>query len=666
MSPAPAAPDDESWLGQVADHLDDLLWVSDPAQGGRITFANAAFTRFFGRDAASFGSLSGLAEAIHTHDRERLRQRHARALAGDGFDEEYRALAAAMTAAPQAAPRSRWLRERAVPVRGADGRVQRVTHIARDVTWMFDTTAQLRAEISRRADAERSLDDANTRLRALIDSASDAVVTIDANSRIIDWNSAAERIFGWQREEALGQVLTELIVPQVHRTRHHGGMERYFHSGHGPILNRRVETTALRRNGEEFDVELSVWPVRSGDVPTFSSFIRDISRRKQAERALGESETKYRAVVENVNEGILVTAQGRILYANPRALDITGLSLELALARPFIEFIHAEDRERVLDNHLRRLRGEPVENHYQFRVVRPDGQTVWLEISAVVFEWQGAPATLNFLSDVTLRRQAEAEIRSALQRERELSELKSRFAAMASHEFRTPLAAILSSVELLDDYSDRLPASERREMLGMIKSAVARMNDMVDRVLLTARLESGRLRCQPQPLALPPLLARVAGEVARAHGGDAAARLHISSQGLEAQRQIDEGLLRHILANLLGNALKYSGATQPVHCHVQADGERVHLAVSDRGIGIPAADLPRLFESFHRATNVGNVQGTGIGLSIVKECVNLHGGQIEVHSAPGEGTTFRLWLHAPLAAGGHGGDDAMEMTWPAS
>jgi PAS domain S-box-containing protein len=246
--------------------------------------------------------------------------------------------------------RTAWLRESAFPVRDPLGELLRVTHIARDVTWQLDTTARLRAEISRRTDAERSLSDATVRLQALIATANDAVVTIDAQSQIIDWNNAAERMFGWSRVEAIGQTLTELIIPPVHRRMHNAGIERFLRDGSSHIFNRRVETTALRRSGEEFDAELSVWPVRAGDQHTFSSFIRDISRRKAAERALADSEAKYRTVVENVSEGILVTAQGRILYANPRALALTGMTEHEATTRPFIDFIHPDDRERVLGN----------------------------------------------------------------------------------------------------------------------------------------------------------------------------------------------------------------------------------------------------------------------------------------------------------------------------
>ena len=371
------------------------------------------------------------------------------------------------------------------------------------------------------------------------------------------------------------------------------------------------------------------------------------AQHRAAERALAESEDKYRKVVENVNEGILITAGGRILYANPKALDLTGLDEQTAKSRPFIDFIHPDDRERVLGNHLRRLRGEEVENHYQFRVIHRDGHARWLEISAVKFDWQNAPATLNFLTDVTERRRIEQDMRAALARERELSELKSRFVAMTSHEFRTPLAGILSSIEVLDGYGARLPDAERHEIVGQVKEAVARMNRMVDQVLVTSRLESGQFAFEPRPRCIPELLVQVASEMDQAH--PQASRIALRCDGVDQPRLVDAKLVGHILVNLLGNALKYSPPDSAVTCTASAAGDRLRFCVADKGIGIPASDLPRLFESFHRGTNVGNVQGTGIGLSIVKECVQLHQGSIQVESVPGEGATFRVDLHAPVA-----------------
>lgn len=636
-----AWPTAAAWAA-LGETVDEMVWIWDP-QSGRVVYANPAFERFWACGAAEVGAgRNVLLQWVSADDAAQLRSARA-GLPQDGYVLEYKATQPAAGERPARLAR---LHERAFALPIAEGGVH-VAHVAKDVSWQFDTTARLRAEISRRADAERNLNDANARLQALLATANDAVITIDEHSLVVDWNNAAERMFGFARAEAIGRILTELIIPAGHRQHHLRGIEQYMRTGKGHILNRRVETRAMRRTGEEFDVEISVWPVQTAGGLTFSSFVRDISRRKAAAKALADSEAKYRKVVENVNEGILVTAAGRILYANPKSLALTGLDESVAMSRPFIEFIHPEDRERVLSNHLRRIRGEPVENYYQFRVIHNDGTERWLEISAVVFEWQGEPATLNFLTDVTQRRQAEEDMKTALRRERELSEMKSRFVAVASHEFRTPLAAILSSVELLDDYGPRLPDEERREILGLIKGAVTRMNGMIEQVLLTSKLESGRFVFTPAPMALPALLVQVASELDQANRQ--ASRIAMRCEGVEERRLIDTQLVRHILANLLNNALKYSPPESPITCTVQADGDRVRLRVEDRGIGIPAADLPMLFQTFHRGTNVGSIQGTGIGLHIVKECVDLHQGSIEVDSEPGRGTVFSVHLHAPLA-----------------
>jgi PAS domain S-box-containing protein len=638
-----AAPAGLAALAALADAVDEMVWIWDAADG-RLLYANAALARFVGgAPGAGANGRELLLDRSDPADAARLQQLR-RQLPAAGYLEEYRVQ---LPAVGEQKARTARLRERAFATPAADGGLH-VTHVARDVSWQFDTTAKLRAEITRRTDAERSLDEATARLQSMIAGANDPVITIDQASRVIDWNAAAERVFGWSRAEAVGQDLGTLIVPPGHRRSHALGIERFLRDGTAPIFNRRVETQAVRRSGEVFDAELSVWPVRTADGYTFSAFVRDISRRKAAAKALAESEAKYRTVVENANEGILVTAGGRILYSNPKGVELTGVDMQTALSRPFIEFIHPDDRELVMNNHVRRLRGELVDNYYQFRVLHRDGRVVWLEISAVLLEWEGKPATLNFLTDATQRKLAEEEMRRSLQRERELSELKSRFVAVASHEFRTPLAAILSSVELLDDYGPRLPEDERKEIVGLIKSSVARMNGMIEQVLLTSKLESGRFSFEPGARPLPAVLVQVAAELDQAN--PQAARVAMRCEGLEAPRLIDPKLVRHILLNLLGNALKYSPPDSAVICTATAEGDDIHLAVQDRGIGIPPEDVPRLFETFHRGGNVGNIQGTGIGLYIVRECVGLHLGRIDVQSTPGEGSTFHVWLHAPLVA----------------
>jgi PAS domain S-box-containing protein len=619
----------------------------------------------------------------------------------------------------------------------------------------------------------RALEDMSRRARLLIDTANDAVVTIDEASLILDWNRTAERMFGWTREEAVGRLITDLIVPERHREAHHRGLARFLADRTPGILNRRVETAALARDGREFDIELSVWPVEAGGRFTFSAFIRDISERKRSEAALRASEEKYRQVVENTNEGIVVSQDGMLKFANPRALALTRRTLEQALSTPFIEMVHPDDRARVYGNYLRRMRGEAVEPFYVFRALTTTGEVVSVQISAVAIEWEGRPATLNFLTvvpervalegriketlaereavlettavgimfiqngrikwindalertmlgwedgetightgeiafedhadwsrflkqcipaleatgiydgdwrvrrkdgspwwchmsakalnparlgegtiwfflDISARRRAEEEVRRALTRERELSELKTRFVSLASHEFRTPLATILSSIELIEDFGATLPEAERRELIRLIKGAVGRMTGMLDQVMLLGRAEADKLEFRPEPRDQATLAAAIARETEQAHAQRD--RIRFTSRGTAGPRMLDAELLAHSLGNLLGNALKYSPPGSEVAFELEAAPASLTFLIADRGIGIPPEDQPRVFESFHRARNVGNIDGTGLGLSIVKQCIELHGGTVDFESTPGAGSTFIVCLPAAAA-----------------
>jgi signal transduction histidine kinase len=246
--------------------------------------------------------------------------------------------------------------------------------------------------------------------------------------------------------------------------------------------------------------------------------------------------------------------------------------------------------------------------------------------------------------NVSQRKLAEAELFTALQREKELNEMKSKFVSIASHELRTPLTNILSSAELLEHYSDSLPPEDRLKLLQAIKEAVLTMTQLINDVLLIGRSGSGKLKFNPQPLDLQESLTTQVESIRFSHGK--AHQLQFNCALRVARRQIDEQLLRHIITNLLTNALKYSPAGSTVTFDVTEQGDDVVMTVIDQGIGIPADDLPKMFESFHRASNVGDKPGTGLGLAIVKSAAELHGGTVTVTSEAGKGSTFRAQVRA--------------------
>jgi PAS domain S-box-containing protein len=236
----------------------------------------------------------------------------------------------------------------------------------------------------------------------------------------------------------------------------------------------------------------------------------------------------------------------------------------------------------------------------------------------------------------------QVELQRALEQERELGELKSRFVTMVSHEFRTPLGIIMSAVELLQHYSDRLPEEEKKLQLHEIQSSTKHMGGLMEQVLLLGRAEAGKLTCKPLPLDLVAFTERIMDETQSITTRKCLITLQI--EGELSGARADEALLRHILSNLVSNAVKYSPPGGAVRLIIRREGPNAVIAIIDHGIGIPEKDRARLFEAFHRCSNVGETPGTGLGLVIVKRCVDLHGGHLDLESAAGQGTTFTVRL----------------------
>lgn len=243
---------------------------------------------------------------------------------------------------------------------------------------------------------------------------------------------------------------------------------------------------------------------------------------------------------------------------------------------------------------------------------------------------------------------AQADLARALAQERELGELKSRFVNLVSHEFRTPLGIIMSAIELMRHYGDRLPGEQQEELQRDIFDATRHMAGLMEQVLVLGRVEAGKLGCKAVRCDLHALAGKLIVECLSAGGHKCP--IGWQPQGDLSGARADAALLRHIFGNLLGNAVKYSPAGREVQFRARREGSEVVFEVTDSGIGIPAADREHLFEAFHRCSNVGDIPGSGLGLVIVKRCVDLHGGTLELDSEPGRGTTFTVRL--PLFADG--------------
>jgi signal transduction histidine kinase len=252
---------------------------------------------------------------------------------------------------------------------------------------------------------------------------------------------------------------------------------------------------------------------------------------------------------------------------------------------------------------------------------------------------------LHVAIEVALRRRlAEAAIRVALEKEQELRELKSRFWSMFAHEFRTPMTSILSCAQVMEQYGNTMPEARRREYLYLIQSSIRSMDNLLNDILTIARAEGGSLEFSPTSVNLEQFCRELVEEIQFI--SDSTHSITITTQGNCTNTCLDKKLLWHILSNLLSNAIKYSAHGSSITLELSCPNGDVVLTVTDVGIGIPPEDQPHLFEPFHRASNVGTVPGTGLGLTLVKKCLDLHGGHIQVNSTPGQGTTVTVRLHS--------------------
>jgi signal transduction histidine kinase len=269
-------------------------------------------------------------------------------------------------------------------------------------------------------------------------------------------------------------------------------------------------------------------------------------------------------------------------------------------------------------------------------------------VGSVVKSADGTPLHFSCIArDISERKKTEQELQRALAEEKELNRLKSGFITMVTHEIRTPLALILSSSEILSRYLDRLTPAKRAEHLRTIDSAVQRMSALMENVLLSGKAEAGRLDFNPTLINLRTFSEQLVDQIASATNRRCPIELRVAEMSEPARG--DENVLRHIFANLLANAAKYSPAGTTVKFSIARDGGDALFTVEDRGMGIPQEGRQRLFTPFYRGKNVASIQGTGLGLVIVKHCVKRHGGSIEIDSAENIGTTVsvRLPLFSP-------------------
>lgn len=380
-------------------------------------------------------------------------------------------------------------------------------------------------------------------------------------------------------------------------------------------------------------------------VSTVATHLSTLMARKRADDALRLSVATNRALINTIPDWIFRINVDNV-FVNYKAAKNVPLPLlnEPFLGKSLFEVCPDEVAESLQHCVQAALSSQELQViEYQ---LPKENNLVYYEARIVI---SAENEVMAIVRDITERKRTEAEIQNALQREKELNELKSNFVSMTSHEFRTPLATILSSSELLEHYSHKWTAEKQLSHLVRIQDAVKHMTELLNDVLLIGKAEAGRLEFDPVPLALTEFCQSIVEEIQITtckHTVD------FQVKGEERAAQLDPKLLRQILNNLLSNAVKYSPDGGTVHFDLTYEGggedggekAEVVFCVRDEGIGIPKSDQTKMFTSFNRASNVGTISGTGLGLAIVKRSVDLHGGDISLKSDIGEGTTFIVRL----------------------
>jgi PAS domain S-box-containing protein len=387
-----------------------------------------------------------------------------------------------------------------------------------------------------------------------------------------------------------------------------------------------------------FWVRLSQLEQGEGNSRFLSPEIRD---RQQAEL---QEQNFVSVILDTANALITVLdQQGRIIRFNHTCEQLTGYSSDEVKGKYIWDlFLIPEDIESV-KTIIKELQADHFPNEHENYWITRDGTRRLISwYNTVLLDDNGAVKYLIGIGiDITERQQAK-QIRRQLERQQELSQLQLRFFSLVSHEFRTPLSTILASVQLLQLCPNKFSPDKKLRNLQRIESAAQRLRQMLDNILIINRAETGQLDFQPTPINPEQFCQVLLADIT--HNPDKHYALNFVQHTDCKNAYLDEKLLRFSLINLLTNAIKYSPPGGTIDLQLTCTPTEVSFQVRDQGIGIPADDIPHIFEPFHRGKNIDSIPGSGLGLTVAKTCVSVHGGNISVTSEPGVGTTFTVTI----------------------
>jgi PAS domain S-box-containing protein len=492
-------------------------------------------------------------------------------------------------------------------------------------------------DVTERVIAARKLKESQERYKLITENSHD-IVTLMSPDGLYDFVSPSIKdILGYEVEEMLGRSSTDFIHPDdlarievqmiesikakskegiaVFRFKNKKGEWRWLEAQGGAILDDNGEILYIRSNK------------------------RDITDKIITEQKLQEKEEQYKLVSENSGDVIaLQDYEGKISFISPSSKMLLNSEPQQLLGKRFSDLIHPSEREFVLsiiDQTIKNKRKD-VKATYRMQISADDW--VWVESSYSSIE----DGDGKFLYIQSSTRDISERIK-ALEKERQLNKLKSSFISMASHEFRTPLTTIQSSNELINMYLevDPEPNLKLKKHVGRIRTELERMNSLLKDVFTLGRLDVGKTRLKKDITSLTGIVKQVIQENLVEYK---TRNVEIKVVGVERQVDLDSQLISHALSNVISNAFKYSQDRPDPEITITYRDTGLTIDVRDFGIGIPEKDQKGLFESFSRASNVGDIEGTGLGLIIVKQFVEIHNGKVSYSSELGKGTVFTIDL----------------------
>jgi PAS domain S-box-containing protein len=379
-------------------------------------------------------------------------------------------------------------------------------------------------------------------------------------------------------------------------------------------------------------------------ISTFFSIRYNFNKRLQAEQELKTANELFFKLFHESPIGLVITQldDDVITDCNREYSELINYPREEIIGKTTMT-LKLFDNETQRDEIVKAAQENGIARDIEVELKPRDKEFIWVSISMQSLQIQNKKCLLSAVLDMTSHKEAEEKIKKALEKEVELSKMKSNFVALASHEFRTPLTAILSSAFLLEKYSFGENKEKAAKHVARIKSSVNNLTSILDEFLSLTKIEEGKIEPRLDKLNLKEFLdkmcltlksfAKPGQNIVYSHSGE----LFIYT---------DPVLIGNIVTNLVSNAIKYSGDSCNIYVSSIANGQ-VRIAVRDSGIGIPKEDQKYLFDRFYRASNAGNIQGTGLGLHITKHYVNMLHGSIKIKSEPGKGTEFEVIFEPP-------------------